>query len=91
MNAHTPGPWKVTSSKHGRRQLSGPLGKQIALIWRHSAAESHANECLIAAATDLLAALQALMVIDSSCAMTVAECDEIHAAAEAAVAKATGT
>lgn len=58
MNAHTPGPWKAQLARSGsnRLQVSGADGRQVALIWRHSPAETEANKLLIAAAPDLLEA-----------------------------------
>jgi hypothetical protein len=53
MPKFTKGPWKATTSRCNRRQISGANGKQIALIWRHGSEETHANECLIIAAPNL--------------------------------------
>ncbi|WP_127812463.1 hypothetical protein [Bordetella avium] len=57
---HTPGPWKcqLAKSGSGRLQVSGPRGEQIAILWRSSKETTEANARLIAAAPDLLEALE---------------------------------
>ena len=54
---HTAGPWKAQIARSGsnRIQVSGADGRQVALIWRHSAAETEANKLLVRSAPDLLA------------------------------------
>lgn len=54
MSNHTPAPWKAQLARSNRIQVSGPDGRQIALIWRHGSAETYANKLLIAAAPALL-------------------------------------
>jgi len=62
MNKYTPGPWAVDASKSfyvfGPARLSDQAGPFVCN------ASSQANARLIAAAPELLAALQALMALD---------------------------
>ena len=57
---HTPGPWHVTGDQHGT-MITDNTGEQIAL-WpqQGGTVEQCANARLIAAAPDLLAALEAV-------------------------------
>ncbi len=81
---HTPGPWTVTSAG----KVKGADGRLVALVWfqQPNSAPRTANDSLIAAAPDLLAALKK--------ALAESVCDEgrclhaWHALARAAVAKA---
>lgn len=98
MSAHTPGPWEIGYlDKHGQRLVRGQH-IEICTCWHHSALEKEmeANASLIAAAPDLLAALE-----DSLDSLEyVAKVDPVFsgwgvrqqriAAAKAAVAKAKG-
>ena len=56
---HTAGPWKAQIARSGsnRIQVSGADGRQVALIWRHSAAETEANKLLVRSSPELLAVL----------------------------------
>jgi len=61
---HTPGPWSVAETRHGydtviRETNSEPI--VLAFISGYTKAEGTANSNLIAAAPDLLAALEALL------------------------------
>jgi hypothetical protein len=96
MSAHTPGPWAVDITTNDNREaetVRGPDGVRIAATYKvhehridKTAAwyESRANSKLIAAAPDLLAALQK---IDSNAAESV---EWIRRVAREAIAKATG-
>lgn len=59
MTEHTPSPWKSQLARSGsnRLQVSGPDGRQVALIWRHSPEETEANRLVVTAAPLLLEAL----------------------------------
>lgn len=61
---HTPGPWQVTASgiytDHTQRERQAPIVGAASISRTIGREEADANECLIAAAPDLLAALQAL-------------------------------
>lgn len=96
MNAkHTPGPWHVAT---GGQQIRSARD-QIARTWMMRRGECVANAHLIAAAPDLLAALQeitpAMPPADAPCHVGIvpqsqcAHCQRI-ARAHAAIAKATG-
>ena len=94
---HTPGPWSV--KKHFSEWLIGDGNYLIATtagspahLGRASAERDAANACLLAAAPDLLEALQKIsngqeMTGDFTHAETVLRYQEI---ARAAIAKATG-
>ena len=96
MNKHTPGEWffddeheEVTAESRRRKGLTRIA--TVNLGWSEPFnSEQIANAHLIAAAPDLLEALQMLMSIDGHSALSVADADEIHAKARAAIAKATG-
>lgn len=85
MSAHTPGPWIAASAR------SSVVGLPIVASCGYAIANSHqpgdeglANARLIAAAPDLLVALQGVLRVADR------KTDEF-AAARAAIAKATGT
>jgi hypothetical protein len=89
---HTPGPWPYTRTGDGKRitigagLVEGPNGYEVAEVYSDDcdAAEAEANARLIAAAPDLLAALQWVMS---------AHGEQLHdalAAANEAIARATG-
>jgi hypothetical protein len=94
---HTPGPWCVSNiglTNDGQRPVTS-ANRRIALIdavvvlppknmWRSECAEREANALLIAAAPDLLAAMEQLS--ESPMFMAI----EGHSAATAAIAKARG-
>ena len=91
MNAHTPGPWMA----QGNRVMAA--GEQIGFINANPScctAEDWANARLIAAAPDLLAALQnarnVLAGIASGDLKTVSADGPALAQCRAAIAKATG-
>ncbi len=92
---HTPGPWKLVEDAQGPMMVMHPTkhGKAIAsltdvfkplngFIYDPPYNERTANACLIAAAPDLLETLQ--RVLSFIC------CEDRHAQAKAAIAKATG-
>jgi hypothetical protein len=66
MNAkHTPGPWSVHGDSHtligaddGKMMLASAFHKHAVCEWQRTQAEAQANARLIAAAPELLAALQ---------------------------------
>jgi hypothetical protein len=99
---HTPGPWHVEVCKAGQSIITGlkyedsiiqPLN---VLAERHAAGEKSANAALIAAAPELLAALEA--ILKECCLMhryggsadNTKEANEAEAAGRAAIAKAKG-
>lgn len=101
--AHTPGPWKahfeeayfVTGPDLGRVAMMQNLKGAHGLGGRRSGAEAAANNRLIAAAPELLAALQAFCsMCDEDKILCLnedrTELIESLTAANAAVAKATG-
>ena len=104
MSKHTQGPWEV--SEDDLCEIESADGRFVAMVlpapelnWNMNA-EREANARLIAAAPDLLAALQLVLVADS---ISPGDCynpdgspnklwgsiDEAKAAARAAIAKAT--
>lgn len=97
--AHTPGPWAVSGGTDKRtagyvRRVEPPIGElAVARVMQGRAwSEQMANANLIAAAPELLAALQFYVSI---CGNTCAVVDrqsafEMHAQATAAIAKAMG-
>ena len=111
MSKHTPGPWFAQDTRlvGGQVAVVGPnhdrkAGEQGVMVVAHvngRSGEQGANARLIAAAPDLLAALQLVLVADS---ISPGDCynpdgspnklwgsiDEAKAAARAAIAKATG-
>lgn len=93
MISHTKGSWKATLSRNNRRQISGPCGRQIAIVWRSS--ESHANELLICAAPELLSmaieAADLLSAVDSCSRNNFSNlASEVEEQLRAVIAKATG-
>lgn len=87
---HTPGPWgcesAMSSDLDSIRYITNPDGKSIARVRIRnfqSQDEALANARLIAAAPDLLAALQGIMAGIAGC-----ERDAHYEAARAAIAKA---
>jgi len=87
---HTPGPWHIgVRTFHAGRDVYGPKGEPVAVADDAITAtpEAEANARLIAAATDLLAALQAIMG-DPDAVDHILHLDAV--AADAAIAKATG-
>jgi hypothetical protein len=87
---HTPGPWHIgVRTFHAGRDVYGPKGEPVAVADDAITAtpEAEANARLIAAAPDLLAALQAIMG-DPDAVDHILHLDAV--AADAAIAKATG-
>ena len=87
MSKHTPGPWKIVDAWN-YYMVEGQNDEEI--IWQDGPYQTpvinKANACLIAAAPDLLEALEAI-VGDSSIQRVS---DDLHAKARAAIAKAKG-
>jgi len=82
-NQHTPGPW---SYSEGTRTIRGPQNHWLASMDSWDGAIDHAaNARLIAAAPDLLAALQDCVAVPNK-----NRPDEVWQRARAAIAKATG-
>jgi hypothetical protein len=96
---HTPGPWSVTDSHYPSfKEISGPSFKISVVMWATDLTEDdyqkrYADLHLIAAAPDLLEALQDLFDADMEhVLMGDGKDDQIEAIAKAraAIAKATG-
>lgn len=83
MSAHTPGPWKFLDVIGGCSVYAGR--RQVLAYHSSPDAENKANARLIAAAPDLLDALQAAV------ASGIIDHDGEPDAARAAIAKATGS
>jgi hypothetical protein len=87
---HTPGPWLFTAEMYGLDNMrvfgvNDATGNGVANCGHDGRGQCEANARLIAAAPDLLAALQELL------ALHIAHHNAIeHAAARAAIRKATG-
>jgi hypothetical protein len=60
MNKFTPGPWRYTN-KGRRAQISKLGGNQVCMLWNCPETESNAN--LIAAAPDMLEALEKVLEV----------------------------
>lgn len=56
MSAHTPGPWTIKDVSYGQDIMAGPI--EVAHVRRAGGAPHHGNSRLVAAAPDLLEALQ---------------------------------
>ena len=93
QTAHTPGPWKINWQMHNLRifQDKGDTWNIASIAsTRREKTEQEANAALIAAAPELLAALQAITAaMPLNGGMVRFDGDEL-AAARAAIAKATG-
>ena len=62
MNDYTKGPWGIMKGDHGLMIFSGECGRVVAMLARQvTTAEREANARLIAAAPELLEALELLM------------------------------
>lgn len=89
---HTPGPWRYCktngSPTHGEHVIAGAKPGYLAEVRDCGSGDVGANARLIAAAPELLAALQAIV---SSCGVRIDDPRVLHFdAAYAAIAKATG-
>ena len=96
MSKHTPGPWQWTQHFDPTISIYKDGFGQIARLYDSSAGTGKANARLIAAAPDLLEALQGILgYFDSGNSVSVSQAtikarsDEVKAA-RAAIAKATG-
>ena len=87
MNQNTPGPWFNVDHTEIRADYPNQNGTHVATIWAHGCDQTKANARLIAAAPDLLAALETRLPVAASAygAMT----NDLDAA-RAAIAKARG-
>jgi hypothetical protein len=92
MNKHTPGPWRLKESPH-KREFSyfidtGPeLGSYFVAAVNNGTGPDEANARLIAAAPELLAALETLYEADQQ-GFPLATQRQVREQAEAAIAKA---
>lgn len=95
MSGHTPGPWVIGRSGHGRPYQVETAGGLCITKWggisRPASAEGEANARLIAAAPELLAALDDLLIAYCDPGNQGSDHDEKVEAARAAIAKARGT
>ena len=96
MSKHTPGPWGIMKGDHGPMIFSGECGRAVAMLARQvTTAEREANARLIAAAPELLEALEVMLNGDE---MGEYECQRTgfprmiqrREKARAAIAKAKG-
>lgn len=83
-----PTPWETRYDGHGGICLSDADGRQIGFLSLRK--EQEANARLIAAAPDLLDALQELMMFEEDRAFSMFKRVEVKNKARAAIAKATG-
>ena len=95
--SHTQGPWSYTADMYGLDNMrvfgvNDATGNGVANCGYDQRGESMANARLIAAAPDLLAALEwwQAQMRDDSCDDMGALLDEMSAKAHAAIAKAKG-
>ena len=92
MNAkHTPGPWRIGSPPpNGQQTIGTDQGLMVAVATTGAGVQTKANANLIAAAPDLLKALEdCVVVMDRELAGLKVIQPELSAA-RAAIAKATG-
>ncbi len=90
MSKHTTGPWSVAETRHGYDTvIRGPKGEPIALslIGGYAKKEGGANSSLIAAAPDLLEALNWVIRNHYDAGVVGARANDL---ARAAIARATG-
>lgn len=101
MNKHTPGPWSAvigssfwTVEEGGGQRIANTLDSECVFIGSDEYNHSEANAHLIAAAPDLLealeSALEAFEEIQGSCSTDRIICQEESQKARAAIAKAKG-
>lgn len=90
---HTPGPWTVyddsNDGKTNRIEIAA-LGKTVARIYHSVPAEDLPNARLIAAAPELLEALEFIANRQNLMFAECSDAEEIIEVARAAIAKATG-
>ena len=84
MTQHTPGPWIVWPDNNNRLQVGQSTNYTVAEMMQTPIHGQEANARLIAAAPDLLDALQHLMVAHGE------QLDYAFQQAQEAIAKATG-
>ena len=85
MSKHTPGPWAIRQEKEGWCRIYAPKDYYVGGEIAHYVSNANAN--LIAAAPELLEALQYLANV---CPAIDAQGEEAHQRARAAIKKATG-
>lgn len=85
MSKHTPGPWAIRQEKEGWCRIYAPKDYYVGGEIAHYVSNANAN--LIAAAPELLEALQYLANV---CPAIDAQGEEAHQRARAAIAKTTG-
>ena len=101
MSKHTPGPWSIDNPKKGHVCISAPESRfwdLAKVVWQNDcdaelgqpSPQEEANARLIAAAPELLEALESLL---DECEGTVMQTSANHSIerARAAIAKATAT
>lgn len=90
MTKHTPGPWTIVDYKLTQEILiAGDTGDEIAIIDYSFRPEAHDDAHLIAAAPDLLAACEAV-VLHMRRPLNIEETIRVGALLRAAIAKARG-
>jgi len=95
---HTPGPWRLeVVEDRSIRHLCPVDADDLSILTivhqdetPFAAVYNEDDARLIAAAPELLEALQTIMAIDAHCSLTECEADAIKSRARAAIAKATG-
>ena len=93
MSKHTPGPWEIEEHYHsGYRWISGPEHSQFAqVVWcmedEDRSPECEANAHLIAAAPELLEALEMMLEMSEMGGFGKAAAEDV---ARAAIAKVKG-
>jgi len=92
MDKHTPGPWETKTMNDGSRNViaDNEFICEFSNIKGNERAKQEANGCLIAAAPDLLAALQKFALKHRHTYGLDGAWDEEITMAENAIAKATG-
>lgn len=87
---HTPGPWGVLIGDAGPIVFAGNKGNMVATCLRQiTSAEREANARLIAAAPELLTALEVLVDLQNQAAIPHSKIAAAFGEARAAIAKAT--
>jgi hypothetical protein len=97
MTKHTQGPWHITGNKtkYIEARIRDGWLQEVASVGPTESdngygPQQEANARLIAAAPELLEALQEILAIDGHSSLTREDSDKLDAKARAAIAKATG-